>query len=302
MHQVLLKTVQQESGEGTPVKILTLHKALSVDSAAGTITFENGNTFSGDLIIGADGIRSTTRLAIGITPQVEGSTSCCYRCIISATKLHELGLSEFITNNAIEFWGGQKNINKIVLSACHDNEVVSCYCFYPTAHNGLSKDGWNISATPQELVDTFPGLDKRLHTLFLHAEDIKMWRLYIHDPYPYWTQGKVALLGDAAHPMLPDQSQGFCQAIEDAAALGLVFGKDHWAGKGEADIVSALKLYESVRKERATRVQSASAKARLDLSERIGWSTGLERPGKLTIEEVCGYDMVAHVKELAASS
>lgn len=297
MHQVLLKTVQSEEGVGSPCKIITNHKAIDVDSQKGSIKFENGATATADLIIGADGIRSRTREAIGITPKFSSSESCCYRCIISAEKLHSLGLSDFITNNAIEFWGGF-GINKIVLSGCHDNEVVSCYCFYPAAHNGLDKDGWNISATPQELVDTFPGLDPRVKTLFRNAEDIKMWRLYVHEEYPYWQQGVVALLGDAAHPMLPDQSQGFCQGIEDAAALGLVFGEEYFKG----DIRRALELYEKVRKQRATRVQTASAKARTDLNERIGWSTGLERKDKLTIEEVCGYDMIEHVRELATAN
>jgi salicylate hydroxylase len=296
MHRALLKTVQQEEGDGTPCRILTNHKAIAVDYENGSIQFENGVSESAQLIIAADGIRSRTREAIGITPKVESSESCCYRCIISAEKLHSLGLSEFVTNNAIEFWGGF-GINKIVLSGCHENEVVSCYCFYPAAHNGLDKDGWNISATPQELVDTFPGLDKRVKTLFLNADDIKMWRLYIHEAYPYWQKGVVALLGDAAHPMLPDQSQGFCQAIEDAAVLGLVFGRSHFKG----DIKRSLELYEAVRKPRATKVQTASAKARTDLSERIGWSTGLERKDKLTIEEVCGYDLVQHVKDLDTS-
>jgi salicylate hydroxylase len=295
MHQALLKTVQQQEGGGLPCKIVTNYEATSVDSQKGLIHFKNGVSATADLIIAADGIRSQIREAIGIIPEFQPSESCCYRCIISAEKLRSLGLSEFITNNAIEFWGGF-GINKIVLSACHDNEVVSCYCFYPAAHNGLDKNGWNISATPQELVDTFPGLDERVKTLFLNADDIKMWRLYIHEAYPYWQQGVVALLGDAAHPMLPDQSQGFCQAIEDAAALGLVFGEEHFRG----DVRHALKLYENVRKPRATRVQIASAKARTDLSERIGWSTGLERKDKLTIEEVCGYDMVQHVRDLEA--
>ena len=100
----------------------------------------------------------------------------------------------------------------------------------------------------------------------------------------------------AAHPSLPDQSQGFCMAIEDAAALSLVFGRERFRG----DVGEGLRLYEKLRKERATRVQTASAKARTDLSERIGWSTGKERPGKLTIEEVCGYDMEAHLKHIMA--
>ena len=281
MHQVLLRTVQQESGQGTPCTLVTNHKAIKIDADVGNITFENGETVTHEMIIAADGIRSRSRECIGITPRFEGSASCCYRCIIAAEKLRSLGLSEFITNDAIEFWGGF-GINKVVLSACHNNEVISCYCFYPAALNGLDKDGWNISATPQELCDTFPDLDPRIRTLFMNAEDIKMWQLYIHDEYPYWVTKRVALLGDAAHPMLPDQSQGFCQAIEDAAVLGELFSEEHFSG----DVEMTLRLYEEVRKPRATKVQTASARARTDLNERIGWSTGSEKPGKLTIEEV----------------
>jgi salicylate hydroxylase len=163
--------------------------------------------------------------------------------------------------------------------------------------NDLSKDGWSISATPNELIATYPDLDPRLHNLFKNAEDIKMWRLYIHQPYPYWHKGVVGLLGDAAHPMLPDQSQGFYMAIEDAGALGHIFSAEFqhiW----EKDVGKGLELYQKVRKERASRVQAASARARTDLSERIGWSSSSDRPGKLTIEEVCGYDMLAHIREL----
>lgn len=66
--------------------------------------------------------------------------------------------------------------------------------------------------------------------------------------------------------MMPDQSQGACQAIEDAAALGIVFGKENFQG----DVREALEVYEQVRKPRATKVQAASARARENINERIG--------------------------------
>lgn len=65
---------------------------------------------------------------------------------------------------------------------------------------------------------------------------------------------------------MPDQSQGACQAIEDAAAIGLVFSKKHFNG----DIRESLKVFEEVRKPRATKVQAASARARENINERIG--------------------------------
>lgn len=161
--------------------------------------------------------KSLSRSFLGITPNFQMSTSCCYRCIIGAPKLRELGLEDYIDNEAIEYWGGF-GIDKIVMSPCSNGEVVSCYCFYPAEYNDLRDDGWNISATPQQLVETFPGLDPRMKKLMLNAEDIKMWRctapsptpsgghshrrpadsvVYRHQPYPYWVKGKVCLLGDA---------------------------------------------------------------------------------------------------------
>lgn len=66
--------------------------------------------------------------------------------------------------------------------------------------------------------------------------------------------------------MMPDQSQGACMAIEDAACLGLVFNKKNFSG----DIREALETYETVRKPRASKVQAASARARENINERIG--------------------------------
>lgn len=96
--------------------------------------------------------------------------------------------------------------------------------------------------------------------------------------------------------MMPDQSQGSCMAFEDAGALGLIFHKQF---RTEYSVSEGLELYEKLRKARATRVQEASFRARENLSERIGWSSSTDRPGKLTIEEVCGYNMREHLAELA---
>lgn len=73
--------------------------------------------------------------------------------------------------------------------------------------------------------------------------------------------------------MMPDQSQGACMALEDAACLGIVFSRKHFNG----DIREALQVYEQVRKPRATRVQAAAARARENINERIG----MRKPGFL---------------------
>jgi len=97
--------------------------------------------------------------------------------------------------------------------------------------------------------------------------------------------------------MMPDQSQGSCMAFEDAGALGIIFKKNF---REKYSTKEGLSLYEKLRKPRATRVQEASFRAREDLSERIGWSSSTDRPGKLTIEEVCGYNMREHLDKLVS--
>lgn len=66
--------------------------------------------------------------------------------------------------------------------------------------------------------------------------------------------------------MMPHQSQAACMAIEDAAALGILFGKSHFTG----DVFESLSIYELVRLPRATKVQAAAARASLNINERIG--------------------------------
>ncbi|EXF78322.1 salicylate hydroxylase [Colletotrichum fioriniae PJ7] len=114
----------------------------------------------------------------------------------------------------------------------------------------------------------------------------------------------VCLLGDAGHPMMPHQSQGACMAIEDAAALGILFHPKYFNG----DVKDTLEVYNTVRLPRATRVQSAAAKAAYNINERIGFSNNTststykvaDERAKLTIEEMNGYDMYKDIEEVIA--
>lgn len=301
IHNVLKKYATSKEGKGTPCELIVNHKAVKVDYESGYIKFENGNEVTADLIIAADGIRTLTKPQLGITPQVRNQDSSCIRVLFDTDKVKQMGLADFSANAAIEFWGGEDK-NKIVLSPCSDESVVSCYCFYAANPEDV-KDGWHNEILVQQLLDSVPGLDPKLVELFVKCGyDIKQWRLYVHEPLPYFYKASpdgskgVALLGDACHPMMPDQSQGACAAFEDAGALGYIFSK-----KFNLTVAQGLDLYEKERKPRVTKIQQASLRARENLNERIGWSSkasGLDDENKLTIEEVCGYNMKSHIDEL----
>ncbi|CAH6720904.1 putative FAD-dependent monooxygenase Ntnjp [[Candida] jaroonii] len=298
----LLKEYCTGEGEGKPCELFLNHKAIKVDYESGYVEFENSVKTTADLIIAADGIRTLTKPQIGIEPKFRNSDSSCIRILFDTKKVRELGLKDFSNNEAIEYWGGETKY-KIVLSPCANNEVISCYCFYK-AHETDVKNDWNNDASVEQLIENCPDLDPELVELFSKCGyDIKQWRLYVHEPLPYFVKANengtkgVALLGDAAHAMMPDQSQGAVAAFEDAGALGYIF-----SSKFDLTVEQKLKLYELERKPRVTKIQAASLRARENLNERIGWSSSasdIKPEDKLTIDEVCGYDMKSHIDELA---
>jgi salicylate hydroxylase len=246
---------------------------------------------------------------LGIIPDRKQSTSHCLHCIIATEDIHRLGLHDYSPNESIEYWGGQ-GIDKIVFSPCREGQLHSFYCFFPIEKAKNPGEGWSHEVGVDELLEPFGTLDPDLLALFQNSKDIKPWRLFVHQPYPHWQSGATCIMGDAAHPMMPDQSQGACQAIEDAAALGIIFSKEYSFANSVEDIRKGLQVYERVRKPRATRVQEASARARVNITERIGFSSNTSNPlykvtderQKLTIEEMNEYDMYVDVKKQAAAA
>ncbi|KAG8406519.1 hypothetical protein J3459_019208 [Metarhizium acridum] len=303
MHSMLKDSALGEEGEGTPAKLVVNHKCKNVDVEAGIITFDNGVTAHHDLIIGADGIGSAVRCAIGIRPEKRPSEQSCLHANVTTEEAVKLGLVDYSQHSALEYWGGQEGKwDKIVLSPCNDGKLLSYYCFFPREQGDYANQTWGAADRPvEELLSPYPELDRQVFKHLEIGKEIRPWRLWIHDPYPYIHKGKVCLLGDAGHPMMPHQSQGACMAIEDAAALGILFDRNHFGGS----IAEALAVYDAVRLPRVTRVQAAAAKAAYNINERIGFSVNkstttykVEDPKKiLTIEEMNSYDMYKAIEQ-----
>lgn len=306
MHAMLLETALQEAGQGTPAKLVVNHKCTGIELETGVISFENGRTAQHDLIIGADGIGSTVRKMLSINPEKRPSNSSCLHANVNTATAVRLGLVDYSQNSALEYWGGHNNINKIVLSPCNSGSLLSYYCFFPREKGDYTNHSWDEDAPLENLLGPYPDLDRQVLKHLEIGQEIRPWRLWLHDPYPYWHKNMVCIMGDAAHPMLPDQSQGACMAVEDAACLGLLFSKQNFNG----DLQQALEVYEEVRKPRATMVQAAAARARENIHERIGFSSNTsneryhvkDESQKLTIEEMNGYDMIKHVDEIIAKT
>lgn len=259
-----------------------------------------------DLIIGADGIGSAVRGIVGIHPEKRPGPASCLHANVMTEDAVRLGLTNYSKDNALEYWGGQEGkFDKIVLSPCNGGKLLSYYCFFPREKGDYTSQAWGAEDLPvEDLLAPYPELDKRVRDHLAIGIEVQPWRLWVHDPYPYMNKGRIAILGDAAHPMMPHQSQGACMAIEDAGALGVLFSKAYFNG----DVESTLQVYSDVRLPRVSKVQAAAAKAAYNINERIGFSSNTNVEGykvedarkTLTIEEMNGYDMYKDIEEKIA--
>lgn len=153
------------------------------------------------MVVGADGIGSALRTVLGIETVRKPATCTCLHTNVDTEKAVKLGLVDYSKNSALEYWGGYNTHFKIVLSPCNGGKLLSYYCFFPREEGDLRGQTWDQEASLDELLAPYPDLDRQV---FKHLEigyEIRPWRLWLHEPYPLWTEGTVALMGDAAHPV-----------------------------------------------------------------------------------------------------
>lgn len=132
--------------------------------------------------------------------------------------------------------------------------LVNYVGFIPT--NSQTAESWSAVGDRDELAASFAGWDPRVTELLSRVETCFWWGLYDRKPLSTWTNGRLALLGDAAHPMLPHLGQGANQAIEDGTALAVLLeGLDQ-----SAPIADVLQRYEALRRPRASMVQTEARK------------------------------------------
>jgi 2-polyprenyl-6-methoxyphenol hydroxylase-like FAD-dependent oxidoreductase len=239
LHGVLLKACQAH-----PLIELWVSSEVSgydQDGKTVTATLANGEHVVGTALVGADGLWSNVRRQVvgDGSPRVSGHTT--YRSVIPTAEM-----PEDLRWNAATLWAGPKC--HIVHYPLSDWKVFNLVVTY---HNDAPEPVAGKPVPVEEVRRGFTHICERAQTIIRHGKDWHMWVLCDRDPVDTWVDGRVALLGDAAHPMLQYMAQGACMAMEDAVCLADSLAKTD-------TLESGLKTYRDRRVLRTARVQLMS--------------------------------------------
>jgi salicylate hydroxylase len=222
--------------------VRTGHRAVGFeqDDRKARVLFDNGASVEADVVIAADGIHSELRQFVAPPSRPVFHGSIAYRGVLP----HYL-IRDWPTDRWLMWLGKSKHFLTFPIRS---GQLINYVGFVPA--DAEMKESWSAPGDPDLLRAEFEGWEPRIGALLSRVQNTFRWALYDREPLPVWTKGRLTLLGDAAHPMLPHLGQGANQSIEDGMALATILAK-----ADRTQVTPALAAYERLRRERVAAVQ-----------------------------------------------
>jgi len=227
---------------------LRLHTGVTVERVSGTsmhaALHTAGGVHRGDIVVGADGIRSRVRDSLFDVEPPRFSGQVAWRGLVPAMRLPK----GMIRQVATVWWGPHRHF--VHYPVCHGS-LINCVCVVEKC--GWEVESWSERGQHAELVCDFDGWHETVTRLIacLDRDACFKWALFERPPMRSWSLGRIVLLGDACHAILPFLAQGAALAIEDAAVLVRCVDVGN-------DIPASLRRYTALRRTRTARVQGWS--------------------------------------------
>lgn len=230
------------------VKNINIHsnmKVTNVGNNKNSAFIEvDGKEIQADLVIGADGIHSKVSDSLFGKKEIIYTGNVAWRMLIPVEILPE----NLILPDTTVWLGPNKHF---VTYHVNGGKNLNCVCL--VEQDGWFNESWSEKGEIEELKKAYKGWNRTIETLLQHADPNTLYKWALHDrlPMKQWSKGRIIVLGDAAHPMLPFLAQGAAMAIEDGAVLANCI--DNFD-----EVEEALKYFEKIRKPRTSYVQSAA--------------------------------------------
>lgn len=236
----------EAAGELEAITLRCGFDAESIEQTGRTVSVRNrgGERAEGAALVGADGLWSVVRgfVSAGAAPRFAGETA--WRALIPHSDLPDP-----VQPSIVGLWLAPHA--HLVHYPVRGGEEINLVL---VMDGGAPISGWSEPGDRRQLLARFPRWAKNALDLLEAAQDWRGWSLYGMSPLRRWSNGKLALIGDAAHPVPPHLAQGAALAIEDAATLAACIGAD---GDNAA---AAFRRYQRLRQRRVGRVQLQSGR------------------------------------------
>jgi salicylate hydroxylase len=267
-----------------PARLHLDHRLVSVAERPSSVasTFANGATRETDVLIAADGIHSVARRALYGDDNPTYTGQMVWRALLKGGDVPPEVLAP---SGHIQWLGPGRHFFAYYLRG---REVVNIVTQEDT--DKWVEEGWSTPGDPDEMRLSFPNPEPRLKTLLGVVSQCSKWGLFTRPLTDKWGRGRIQLIGDAAHAMLPNAGQGACQAFEDAYTLA------RWLEAKRDDPVAALANFRRIRIPRVHGVQRRSfANARIKhMHDRSAQKAILAHEDRVdSMEWIVAYDPVA---------
>lgn len=243
MHRADLLSILASGLPGDVVRAGHQCVGFSQDAEKARLFFANGAEFEADAVVAADGIHSRLQREAVEPAEPVFSGMVAYRGLVAADRVPGWRRDVHLV------WMGEGK--HFMVFPVRSGTLLNFVGFLPSDYP--ARESWSGRGDAAALAAAFAGWDPRIETLLAQVENPFWWGLFDREPLPRWTNGRLGLLGDAAHAMLPHLGQGVNQSIEDGVALASLL-----AASDRTAVPSALAAYESLRRPRAVKVQLGS--------------------------------------------
>jgi salicylate hydroxylase len=287
----LYRFATDPSRPGNPARIITEVKIKSIDPIAGIVVTETGETYGGDLVVGADGINSSVRAAVlgqsssqdgtGSFISVSGGTAAvrtglvAYLSVVPAetvTSDPDLAFLAVEGVNGLCAWkGSEESKLRVLCYPCDNRKYFQVVAYAPESpwvdEFEKSRSAIIRNGPAERVLKDFEGFHPSVRKMLSHSPTIDVWRIRDIEPLDNWAAGKTILIGDAAHAMTPHVGQGCSIAIEDAEGLAYLFRditiqvSSCLTNAPAPEVTSQLAIFQSLRIKRAHLVQFAARQA-----------------------------------------
>lgn len=241
----LLDAILAEIGDDSRIQMNAHVDQVGENGRKAWAELSDGTRIEGDVLVAAEGVRSQIREQM-FEPEAPQFSGCmAWRGLTPASVANALGFE----HNSYIWMGPERSV---VIYYVSGGEQINWIGIGPS--DGDTRESWTTQGTTEAALEEYAGWHQMVRGLIEQSAPPFKWALYDRQPLENWVQGRIALIGDAAHAMLPYHAQGATQSIEDAWVLARRL-------KLSADIDEALASYQALRQERTAQVQGASRAA-----------------------------------------